>query len=79
MGHKNRPFYRLRAADSRFAAQGRFIEELGWVDPLIPEVTKQAVLSKDRIEHWITQGARATETVRTLLKKQGIKAGNARK
>jgi small subunit ribosomal protein S16 len=79
MGHRNRPFYRLRVSDSRFAVQGRFIEELGWVDPLIPDVAKQAVLSKDRIEHWITQGARATESVRSLLKKQGIKAGNARK
>ncbi len=72
LGRRNRPFYRLRASDSRSAATGRFIEELGFVDPLEKDPSKQVVLKRERVEYWLGQGAQTSDTVRTLLKKQGV-------
>lgn len=72
LGRRHRPFFRLRAADSRFAANGRFVEELGLVDPLEKDPQKQAVLNRERIEHWLSVGATTSESVRSLLKKNGI-------
>ena len=72
LGRRHRPFYRLRAADSRFACTGRFLEELGTVDPIEKNPEKQVVLKRDRIEHWLRVGATTSDTVRTLFKKQGI-------
>lgn len=74
LGHRNRAFYRLRAADSRNATTGRFIEDLGYVDPVLKDTSKQVVLKKERIEHWLAQGAKISDTVRQLLKKNGIRA-----
>jgi small subunit ribosomal protein S16 len=72
LGRRNRAFFRLRAADSRCAPTGRFLEELGTVDPLEKDPSKQVVLKKERIEHWLKTGATPSETVRSLLKKHGI-------
>lgn len=72
MGRRNRAFFRLRAGDSRAAPSGRFLEELGSLDPLAKDPGKQVVLKKDRIEYWIRQGARVSPTVQSLLKKHGI-------
>lgn len=72
MGRKNRAFYRLRVSDSRSAATGRFIEELGFLDPLEPDQSKQVVVNKERVEHWLKMGATTSDSVRSLLKKQGI-------
>lgn len=74
MGRKNKPFFRLRVSDSRSSATGRFIEEIGFVDPIEPDAAKQVVIKKDRVEHWLSCGATASDTVRKLLKKQGIVA-----
>jgi small subunit ribosomal protein S16 len=71
-GRRNQASFRLRAADSRFAPTGRFIEELGSVHPLTDDPAKQVHLKKDRIEYWLKNGAKTTATVRSLLKKQGI-------
>ena len=70
MGAKKAPFYRLVVADSRFPRDGRFIEELGTYNPLTDpaEVNIQA----DKVREWIKNGAQPTETVRALLKKQGV-------
>jgi small subunit ribosomal protein S16 len=76
-GRRNRSFFRLRAADSRYAADGRFLEELGTVDPLAKDPARQFNLKKDRIEYWLNVGATTSDTVRTLLKKQGIKTTKA--
>jgi ribosomal protein S16 len=51
---------------------GRFIEELGRVDPLEKETSRQVALKKDRIEHWLARGATTSETVRRLLVQNGI-------
>jgi small subunit ribosomal protein S16 len=71
-GRRNRACFRLRAADSRFAPTGRFIEDLGWLDPVQKDPKKQASLDKERIEHWLDAGAKVTATVQALLKSHGI-------
>ena len=72
LGRRHRAFFRLRVGDERFAPTGRFIEEVGYVDPLSKDAAKQVVLKKDRIEHWLEKGAKVSPTVRTLLVKHGI-------
>lgn len=69
MGAKKAPFYRIIVADSRYPRNGRFIEELGYYDPMKTPV----VLSVDgeKAAQWIKNGAQPTETVRALLKKNG--------
>lgn len=72
VGRRNRAFFRLRVSDSRHACSGRFIEELGFVDPIEPDAAKQVVLKKDRIQHWLSKGATTSPTVRALFKKNGV-------
>lgn len=72
LGRSHRSFFRLRAADERFPADGRFIEELGFVDPLAKDKKDAVSLKKERIEHWLAMGAKVNPTVAQLLKQQGI-------
>ena len=70
MGAKKAPFYRIVVADSRYPRDGRFIEEIGYYDP-----TKEpAVVSVDaeKAKKWIADGAQPTDTVKTILKKNGV-------
>ncbi len=68
-GHKN-PFYRVIVADSRSARNGRFIEELGYYDPMVePPAIK---LDEEKAKKWLETGAKPSDTVRALLKKSGI-------
>ena len=70
MGAKKAPFYRVVVADSRYARDGRFIEEIGYYDP-----TKEpSVVSIDaeKAKQWLANGAQPTDTVRVLLKKPAI-------
>jgi small subunit ribosomal protein S16 len=62
--------------DSRSPRDGRVIEELGWYDPNAKEADKQVVLKRERVEYWLGVGAQPTETVRSLLKRQGIAAAS---
>jgi len=67
MGAKKAPFYRVVVADSHFARDGRFIEEIGTYDPLAnPAIVK---IDMERAKYWIANGAQPTDTVRNLLKK----------
>ena len=70
MGAKKAPFYRIVVADSRFPRDGRFIEEIGYYNPL----SEPAEISVDgeKAKKWIANGAQATETVKSLLKKNGV-------
>lgn len=69
-GRKKRPYYHIVAADSRSPRDGRIIEDLGRFNPLTePQVTK---LDVDRVIHWINNGARPSDTVKSLLKREGI-------
>jgi len=74
-GRRHRSFYRLNAMDSRSPRDGRVIEQLGWYDPQAEDPDKRLSLKRDRIEHWLSQGAQPTDTVRQLLKSQGIASG----
>lgn len=69
MGMKKKPFYRMVVADERCARNGRFIEEIGWYNPM----TKPAEIKVDneRAKHWLEVGAQPTDTARILLKKAG--------
>ena len=70
MGAKKAPFYRIVVADSRYPRDGRFIEEIGYYDPTkAPSVIS---VDADRAKDWIGKGAQPTDTVKTLLKKEGI-------
>ena len=70
MGQKKAPFYRVVVADSRYPRDGRFIEEIGYYNPLTEpaEIKLDAELAKK----WLANGAQPTETVKDLLKKSGI-------
>lgn len=71
LGKKKAPFYRVVVADSRYPRNGRFIEEIGTYDPMTSE-DKQVSIDAEAAKKWIGNGAQPTETVRDLLKKQGI-------
>ena len=68
MGAKKAPFYRIVVADSRSPRDGAFIEELGYYNP----ATKETKIDADKAKTWVGNGAQPTETVRNLLKKNGI-------
>lgn len=70
MGAHKRPFYRVVVADSRRARDGKFIEELGYYNPLTdPPVIK---IDGEKAKKWLDNGAQATDVVKGLLKKSGI-------
>jgi small subunit ribosomal protein S16 len=66
-GTKNRPFYRIVVADKARARDGKFIELLGSYDPV--GKNQESPLKLDRVEYWLSHGARATDTVKSLIKK----------
>jgi small subunit ribosomal protein S16 len=70
MGAKKAPFYRIVVADSRYPRDGRFIEEIGTLNPLTnpPEIK----LDGEKARQWIKNGAQPTDTVKDILKKQGV-------
>ncbi len=72
MGRSNSPFFRLNAIDSRTPRDGRVIEQLGYYDPQNKDATKQFVAKLDRCRHWLDVGAIPSETVSSLLKKNGV-------
>jgi small subunit ribosomal protein S16 len=65
-GSKDRPYYKVVAADSRFPRDGRYIEVVGTYDPMRDGVTS---LDLEKIEKWLGDGAKPSETVRSLIKK----------
>ncbi len=70
MGAKKAPFYRIVVADSHSPRDGRFIEEIGTYNPLTDPATVS--IETERALYWIKNGAQPTETVRSLLKKNGV-------
>ena len=69
-GAKKRPFYQVVVADSRFARDGRFIDEIGYYDPTKnPSVVS---IDADKAKQWLSNGAQPTDTVRELLKKASV-------
>jgi len=74
-GAKKRPFYRIVVADSESPRDGRFLEIVGTYDP-VPDPAK-VTLKEERVKYWMDQGAKPTDTVRTLLKQQPVSANPA--
>ena len=70
IGAKKAPFYRVVVADSRYPRDGRFIEEIGYYNPLTNPV--EIKIDSEKANKWIANGAQPTETVKSLLKKAGI-------
>ncbi len=71
MGGKKAPFYRVVVADARWPRDGRFIEEIGYYDPLKdPAVIK---IDEEKAKKWLDEGAIVSDTVNSLFKKAGIK------
>ena len=67
-GTKKRPVYKVVVADSRFARDGRFIEKVGFFNPLLPKDKKERVgLEAERIKYWLGQGAKPTTRVARIL------------
>ena len=67
--HKD-PSYRIVAADSRYPRDGRFIEEIGYYNPMVHPA--EVKVDGERAKYWLTCGAQPTDTVRVLLKKTGV-------
>ena len=70
MGAKKAPFYRVVVADSRYPRDGRFIEEIGYYNPISEPV--EIKIDAEKAKKWISNGAQPTETVKSLLKKSNI-------
>ena len=70
LGAKKAPTYRIVVADSRYPRDGRFIEEIGTYNPCTEPST--VVIDADKAKNWIANGAQPTDTVKVLLKKEGV-------
>ncbi len=70
LGAKKAPFYRVIVADSRSPRDGRFIEEIGYYNPLTNPA--EIKIDAEKAKKWLSNGAQPTETVKSLLKKSGI-------
>ena len=70
IGAKKAPFYRVIVADERSPRDGRFIEEIGYYNPLTSPA--EIKIDSEKAQRWLANGAQPTETVRTLLKKSEI-------
>lgn len=67
-GSKKRPFYHLTVADSRSPRNGRYIERVGFFNPLARGQEESLRIDTDRVEYWLGQGAKASDRVQKLLK-----------
>lgn len=70
MGAKKAPFYRIVVSDSRTPRDGRFIEEIGYYNPL--KDPGEVGVDAERAKYWIQNGAQPSDTVRALFKKNGV-------
>ena len=70
MGANKKPFYRIVVADSRYPRDGRFIEEIGYFNPITEPETVE--IDEEKANKWLATGAQPTDTVKRLLKKAEI-------
>ena len=70
MGAKKAPFYRVIVADSRDPRDGKFVEEIGYYNPLTDPA--EIKIDAEKADKWLKSGAQPTDTVKALLKKSGI-------
>ena len=69
-GSKHRPFYNVVVADARNRRDGRFIERVGFYNPVANEKQERVRLNNDRLNHWVSQGAQLSDAVAKLVKEQ---------
>ena len=67
-GSKKRPFYHLTVSDSRSARDGRYIERVGFFNPLARGQEERLRVERDRVDYWLGQGAQTSDRVKSLLK-----------
>ena len=70
IGAKKAPFYRVVVADGRYPRDGRFIEEIGYINPMSDPV--EVKIDAEKAAKWLANGAQPTDTVKAYLKKSGI-------
>jgi len=70
MGSKQKPFYRIVAADSRSPRDGRFIETVGTYNPIVKD--NNVTVDEEKVIKWLNNGAQPTDTVKSLLSKNGV-------
>lgn len=73
-GSKKRPFYNIIVADSRSRRDGRFIERVGFYNPVANEKQERVRIAHDRLNHWLGEGAQLTDAVAKLVKEQAVAA-----
>ena len=71
-GRLNHPTYRVVATDPRFPRDGRIIEALGYYLPLMPRAQEQLKLNTERVQYWLSVGARPSDTVARMIEKSGL-------
>lgn len=76
-GSKKRPFYSIVAANSRDRRDGRFIERLGFYNPVAPEGQENLRIALDRIQYWVDNGAQLSDTVSRLVKQYSAQVASA--
>ena len=76
IGRHKDPFYRIVAADSRFARDGRYIEQIGYFDP--EKGVEEAVIDEELALKWLDKGAQPSDTVKAIFNRKGINAKHAK-
>ena len=71
-GRLNHPTYRVVATDPRFPRDGRIIESLGYYLPLMPREQEQLKLNTERVQYWLSVGAKPSETVAGMIERSGV-------
>ncbi len=69
-GSKKKPFYRIVVADNDFKRDGRFLEIVGTYNPLLDPM--EVTVKQDRVQHWMDRGAKPSDTVNSILKREGF-------
>lgn len=75
-GRRNRPCYRISVADSRSPRDGRVLETIGLYDPIAVNADQKVRLKVERAQHWLSNGATPSETVRSIFKREGVYVGD---
>ncbi|WP_096087242.1 30S ribosomal protein S16 [Agaribacterium haliotis] len=73
-GSKKRPFYHVNVTDSRSARNGRYIERLGFFNPIARGQEERIRLDNERIEYWVSKGAQVSDRVKKLIKDAAVAA-----
>ncbi|RCL02446.1 MAG: small subunit ribosomal protein S16 [Candidatus Tokpelaia sp. JSC161] len=77
-GSKKRPYYHIVVADARSPRDGRFLEKVGWWNPILQEEDKHTQLDVERVKYWLGQGAKPTDRVLRFLDKASLAKRPAR-